>query len=184
MLASAGHILYRNDDTPLSVKLTRMVELLVRQINLLDLLAVAGLGALTVLASTALAAGGYLLGRRRPRRTRTVAEAMKVVAAEAVARRDEDRRVSPSSPSEAGPHIHVLLKSTQPRQCAEVVRRLPHICPTGVFEVPGRPLDTVEVTVHGEKCIHCEACWRTNPLVDWARAAVLRAYDRPYSRPW
>src|SRR5262249_37194466 len=41
VLASAGRILSRNDDTPLSAKMTATVELLVQQLNLIDLFAVA-----------------------------------------------------------------------------------------------------------------------------------------------
>ena len=57
---------YRNGDMPLSAKLTSMVELLVRQINLLDLLAVAGLKPLAVIVRIALATTGYLFRWMRP----------------------------------------------------------------------------------------------------------------------
>jgi len=164
VLASAGHILYRNEDTPLSAKLTRIVELLVRQINLLDLLALAWIGALTILTCTARAAAGYLFRRlRRPRRDAFAADA------DAPDNEDEER-TQPSQPDPlgTGPCIHIVSKSSQPRQRAEAVRSLPHVCPTGVFEVRGQPPQTVEAAVHSERCIRCEACWRTNPLVDWA----------------
>ncbi|HEY7425681.1 MAG TPA: FAD-dependent oxidoreductase [Gemmataceae bacterium] len=178
VLASAGHIVYRNDDTPLSAKMTAMVELLVRQVNLIDLLAVATLGSLTALASTLLDACGSVfrwLGRRR---TMQNAEC-----------RMQNERQDPSSfcnlhsascIEKTDPLIHIVWRSTHPQRRADVVRGLPHVCPTGVFEICGEPPDVVQVLVHGDKCIRCEACWRSNLSVDWGhngsprlRSAVL-----------
>jgi hypothetical protein len=67
------------------------------------------------------------------------------------------------------PQIHIVWKSTQPGERAEVVRGLRHICPTGVFEVRGEPPETIEVSIRAELCIQCEACWRIVPGVDLGR---------------
>jgi flavin-dependent dehydrogenase len=169
VLASAGHILYHNDDTELSVKFAHMVKLLVQQINLLDLLAVAALAALAIPASLMAAGLGSLFRcLSRPR-----AESAEAVA-RPLDRHDEARPPPPPARPEPGPEIHIVLRSTQPRQRAEAVRALPRICPSGVFEVRGGPPETVDVIVQGEKCIECEACWRTNPAVDWGRGRFGR----------
>jgi flavin-dependent dehydrogenase len=169
VLASASHILYRNGDMPLSEKLTRLVELLVRQINLLDLLAAAGLGFLTVLASTVLGTVGYLL-RWMFRRRKAPAEGGPALGeADTLGEHKEVRTGSDASAAEPVPRIHIVWKSTQPRERADAVRELRHVCPTGVFEVDGEPPEAVEVSIRGEWCIHCEACWRIVPCVDWGR---------------
>jgi electron transfer flavoprotein-quinone oxidoreductase len=163
VLASAGHILYRNNDMPLSAKLTRVADLLVRQINLFDLLAAALLGFLTVLVTTALAVAGYPFRRLRQR----AAIPATGETAPAPSESAEDRLASLASSTRPVPSIHIVWKSTQPRQRADAVRGLPRICPAGVFEVRGEPPETVQVAVHAQKCIRCEACWRTNSFVDW-----------------
>ena len=160
VLGSAAHILYRNDDIPLSARLTAMVELLLRQVNLLDLLAAAGLGFVTVLASTVLDACAAFYRRLFRRRA-----AARETANERGSVRGEANERAPGTSAV----IHIIWRSTQPQQRADAVRGLPHICPTGVFEVQGSPPGPIQVAVHGEKCIACEACWRMNPCVDWAR---------------
>lgn len=160
VLGSAAHILYRNDDIPLSTKMTTMVELLLRQINLLDLLAVAGLGFVTVLASTALDSCAAVFRRLFRRRAATP---------EATHDRGSAWGAESERATGTAAVIHIVWRSTQPQQRADTVRDLPHVCPTGVFEVQGSPPGPVRVAVHGEKCIACEACWRMNSCVDWTR---------------
>jgi len=183
VLASTGRMLYRNDDTPLSVKLTRMVELLVRQINLLDLLAIAALAFLTVIASASLAAVGHLF-RGRPRR-RTEAAAMGLTAA-AVGpwEETEEGPASRASVAKSAPCIHIVWKSTQPRQRADALHRLPHSVPAGGFEVRGQSPQTVQVTVHGDRCIDCEVCWRLHPFVDWGRGELVELAASRLLDPW
>lgn len=173
VLASAAHIFYRNGDKPLSVKLTAMVELLVRQVNLMDLLAVVGLGFLAALGSTLLDACGWLFQRLRRRSRPPVAVSMNSRGGS-----NEGRQASGIRHSAQEPLIHIVWRSTHPRQRAETVRGLSHICPAGVFETRETPAAVVQV--HAERCIACEACWRINPSVDWGslgarplRSAVL-----------
>ena len=62
VLAAAARTVYRNDDTPLAEKLSAALDLLVRQINLLDVLAAAGLA---LVAGVANMVGAAWRGLRR-----------------------------------------------------------------------------------------------------------------------
>src|SRR5262249_52291767 len=68
VLASAAGRVYRNDDTPLVEKLPKTVNLLLRQINLLDLLAGAGFALAAGICGGTLAAMSRFLEMIRPRR--------------------------------------------------------------------------------------------------------------------
>ncbi len=174
VLAAAGRTLHVNDDMPLSAKLTRTIELLVRQINLFDLVAVAGLTLLIVPLSMLLALWSYLFRRmdRHP--------AERVESGEWRAESKDHSPLSTlHSPLAPPPLIHVVWRSTQPAQQAASVQSLPHVCPAGVFEIAGTPPQSVQVIVHAERCIYCEACWRTNPLVDWGRNGIFSLPSSP-----
>jgi flavin-dependent dehydrogenase len=171
VLSSAGHIFYANEDRPLSRKLTAIFQLLVRQINLLDLLIAVGLGLLLTPTWLALATLGYVFrGWRKPSEADV---------------HQANRQGKPAHAGSAGPvlpTIRLLWKHTAPTQQAESVRDLPHICPAGVFTVQGAPPEMVQVRVQAERCISCEACWRLNPIVDWGRkgaAPLLSAVLSP-----
>ena len=171
VLASAGRQLYENDDTSLSAKLTRTSELLVRQVNLFDLAAAAGLAFAILVTSTLLAAGGALIRRLRRRRVGR-REVVELVGWDESARPTGEIMVSledSAHPTSTSPLIHVLWRSTQPAQQTASVQDLTHICPARVFEVQGAPPENVQLIVHAQRCIHCEACWRTNDLVSWGR---------------
>jgi hypothetical protein len=43
-----------------------------------------------------------------------------------------------------------------------------------VFEIQGQAPTGVHVRLHAEKCIECEACWRTHTVVDWANLGPRR----------
>src|SRR5262249_5536612 len=74
VLAAAARLVYVNDDTPLEKKLPAAINLLVRQINLVDLLAVGSIGLATLVWSAVQSGWDRLLGmfrrRRRPRQPR------------------------------------------------------------------------------------------------------------------
>lgn len=169
VLAVAGSIFYANDDKTLSVKLTRTIELLLRQINLIDCLAVAALGFPIVMTSTAMNACRFL-SRFLFRRSETEEE---VHGASLDGCRDPQGNEEPAArgtiATNSPPQIHILWRETQPEQNAASVRDLSHICPIRVFEIVSTPPETVRVDVHAERCISCHACWRLNPLVDWGR---------------
>jgi flavin-dependent dehydrogenase len=165
VLASAAHSLSVNEDQPLSAKMTRTIALLVRQINLFDLVAVAALAFPVLVLSTALALWSYAFSR--PRRDRSLQNG------EYLPELGLLQTMPPASSAARPPLIHILWRSTQPYRQAESVLDLPHICPAGVFEIEAAPPQRVQVAVHAERCIACEACWRTNALVDWGRNASL-----------
>ncbi len=172
VLAAAGHLLHGNDDEELSVKLTRTLELLLRQINLIDCVAVAALAFPILLTSTALAACSRL-SRLLFRRSSKGAEEYADTFARSRERRADDEPALEATASRLSPRIHIIWRSTQPERQAASVRDLPHICPAHVFEREGNPPETVTVAVHAERCIFCHACWRINPLVDWGRNGTL-----------
>jgi flavin-dependent dehydrogenase len=158
VLAAAARSLLDNGDMPLSAKLERTIDMLLRQINLFDLVAVAALAFPSALIGSALAVWFRIFHRIR---RRTVKDAAKI----AFSTSNEDRTISPCTT----PLIHIVWRSTQPQQQAASVQGLEKVCPSGVFEVLGAAPETVQVVVRSERCIFCEACWRTNPLVDWGR---------------
>lgn len=165
VLASAAHSLASNEDVPFAEKMKGTIALLIRQINLFDLVAVALFLFPILLVSLALSLVSYRLRHRRS--SASVAENRKSDAPSFVPHSAVNSSARP-------PHIHILRRSTQPSQQAASVHDLPYICPTGVFEIQSAPPETVRVAVHSERCIFCEACWRTYPLVDWGRNVAPR----------
>ncbi len=168
VLAAMGSIFHANNDKPLSVKLTGTFDLLLRQINLFDFLAVAGLLFPVVMATMTLAVGSRFFRwlRRRPSGEGFVEWV----------ERSETHHSPPVGLEDTGPPtpplIRIAWRSTQPQQQAASVSDLPHICPARVFEVTNVPPETVRVAIYAERCILCQACWRTNPLVDWGHNSL------------
>jgi electron transfer flavoprotein-quinone oxidoreductase len=165
VLAAIQRVLYINEDTPLSVKLSRAIAILLRQINLFDLLALAALTSFFALTSTMLAAMRFIFRGRRW----SPAEKGFVGWSE-LPETDPVPQVADETLLHTGhPQIHLVCHSTQPEQQTASVAGLPHVCPTQVFEITGTPPETVRASVHSERCILCQACWRINPLADWGR---------------
>ncbi|HZV06993.1 MAG TPA: FAD-binding protein, partial [Gemmataceae bacterium] len=184
VLAAAESILQANNDKPLSVKLTHSLEILLRQLNLIDCLAVAVLGCTILLMSTALSALRLLF-----RVTFRGAVHQKDTPVAPFAEREQRQEVEGLAAigtiaSSKPPQIHVVWRSTQPEQQAASVRDLSHICPTHVFDVTAAPPGTVNVAIHAERCIFCQACWRINPLVDWGRNGTLILPIRDETKSW
>ncbi len=168
VLAAMGSIFHANGDKPLSVKLTGILELLLRQINLFDFLAVVGLVFPVAMAATILAAVSRLFrwNRRHPPGESFVGWVERSETHHAPSVGLEDSAHPPP------PLIRIAWRSTQPQQQAVSVSDLPHICPARVFEVTEVHPETVQVAIHAERCVFCQACWRTNPLVDWGRNGI------------
>jgi electron transfer flavoprotein-quinone oxidoreductase len=148
ILAAAIAGVVRNDRMPLAEKLTGAIRLLVRQINLLDLLVVAALGVLT-----ALAAG--IAGWRRRR------EASKQIRWEKGPDTFSEKVSGPFS-------LHVLWPRRLPVDDSLPREGLERVCPANVFETSG-PAD---VRLHVERCVACEACWRASRVVDCGRGEL------------
>jgi electron transfer flavoprotein-quinone oxidoreductase len=177
VLAAAAREVYRNDDRPLAVKLPAVVRLFVRQVNLLDLLAAGGVVAVTALAAGTLAACGRLLRSLGLRRRPAPPQPDRAYAAAAGRALELGAVVAP--PADATPpavchpaptsSIHLLGPRTLPDRSTPAEHGLARVCPAGVFETRRGPLGPPEVAVHFQRCIKCEACWRTSPAVDWGR---------------
>ncbi len=173
VLAAAVAAVVRNDQLPLAEKMAHAVGLLVRQVNILDLVTAAVLGVLT-LVFAGLGAGSMALRRRLGLRSvlRPVGKGQEY---ERAAQAAGDLAALVGSPperpaavgSEETPSIHLLGPRTLPEDPALPHEGLDHVCPAGVFEVRQSPLAT-ELVVDARRCIRCEACWRTSRLVDWA----------------
>jgi electron transfer flavoprotein-quinone oxidoreductase len=189
VLASAARLIYSNDDVPLALKLPRAVQLLVKQVNVFDLLTGLFLG-------TAAAASGSLLNSwdrlRRRLRGKTGTEtngdengAVKGLygkyaqaarragdltpALSPAAQAWEARLAQLSYESVKASHIHVLWPKALQDKNDVVGAGLWHVCPAHVYEARTDPGGQVQVVVNFENCIKCETCWRTSDLVDWGR---------------
>jgi alkylation response protein AidB-like acyl-CoA dehydrogenase/flavin-dependent dehydrogenase/electron transfer flavoprotein alpha subunit/ferredoxin-like protein FixX len=179
VFAAAARRVYANDDTPLADKLPGATALLVRQINILDLMVTAGLALAAGVTSVGLAAWDRLgrLFRRSgtprglyPRYAAAAARAgeLATVAPEAGANWD-DRLAALAYETARTSHIHVLWPRDLAKKSAVVQRGLWHVCPARVYEARVSSLGQLQVVVNHENCIKCETCWRTSDLVDWGR---------------
>ncbi len=176
-LAAAARVVYANDDTPLSQKLPRAVELLTRQVSLIDLFQLMGFG----LPGAFMAA----LERWRGRGAATdgphadyalaAAKASDLTPALGPAAQHWEARLAQLGYDTARQsHIHVLwpqaLENTQ-----DVTRAgLWHVCPAHVYEARVSPTGQLQIVVNFENCIKCETCWRTSDIVDWGRDGKQR----------
>src|SRR5262249_8975212 len=147
VLASAARVVYRNDRTPLGEKLPAAVGLLVRQINVLDLLNAALLSLAAGVSGALLVGWDRLRGLfgRRPRQpgsekglygryAAAARRATDMTPVVAPAAQGWEARLAPLAYGTArASHIHVLW----PRNLAEkddvVKQGLWHVCPAHVY---------------------------------------------------
>jgi electron transfer flavoprotein-quinone oxidoreductase len=182
VLASAARRVYTNDAEPLAEKLHGAFRLMVRQVNMLDLL---GAGILAILASvtgTMQLGWDRLLGLFGLRKSNRPARGLYPRYAQA-ARQATDLTplVQPAAQNWEGrlgqlaydtvkdAHIHVLWPKTIAHKNAVVQQGLWHVCPAHVYEARQSPQGQLQIVVNFENCIKCETCWRTSELVDWGR---------------
>jgi electron transfer flavoprotein-quinone oxidoreductase len=171
VLAAAVATVARNDRVPLAEKMSRAIHLLVRQLNILDLLAVTVLGMLTFLFA-GLGSSWIALRRRLglrfrpPRMGRDPEQAAGEL--DAFAGWPLQREESADGPEDV-PSIHLLWPRSLPDDPAVRHEGLDRVCPAGVFAVRQSPQKTTEIVVEAGRCVGCEACWRTSRLVDWGR---------------
>lgn len=182
VLAAAARQVYANDDTPLAVKLPRTTNLLLKQLNILDLLATAGFALAAAVAGGWLAVAGRFLDRFRhrlpdqlprgiyPRYAAAAARAGELTAAAVPAAQAWDARLAQLSyDTERASHIHVLWPQALQEKNKVVAEGLWNVCPAHVYEARVSPLGQLQVVVNFENCIKCETCWRTSDIVDWGR---------------
>lgn len=181
VLASAARRVYANDDTPLSVKLPGAAQLLMRQMNMIDIIAVVCLTVAAGLSVGVQAGWDRLLGlfRRRPRKSPRGLYARYAAASRqatdltplvAPARQAWEARLAGLAyQTVKASHIHVLWPGEIQDRSALTQKDLWHLCPAHVYEARPGPMGQVQVVVNFENCIKCETCWRQSELVDWGR---------------
>jgi alkylation response protein AidB-like acyl-CoA dehydrogenase/flavin-dependent dehydrogenase/electron transfer flavoprotein alpha subunit/ferredoxin-like protein FixX len=191
VLASAARIVYTNDATPLGARLPAALRLLVKQINLLDLIGAATLGLSAAVGGMFLVGWDRLRATVRKRKdrasrglspgedhfeglygryTQAARQATDLTPLTTVAAaRWEERLALLQYETAKASHIHVLWpRAIQDKN--DVTRAgLWHVCPAHVYEARTGPGGQVQVIVNFENCIKCETCWRVSDLADWAR---------------
>jgi len=190
ILASAARLVYANDKTPLAAKLPAALQLLVKQINLLDLIGMATLALAAGVGSAALVGWDRLrdaLRRKKPperskrfsglygRYTQAARQATDLTPATALAAAHwEERLAQLQYETVKTSHIRVLWPKAIQDKNAVVEAGLWHVCPAHVYEARTDAGGQVQVVVNFENCIKCETCWRTSDLVDWGRDGLQR----------
>jgi alkylation response protein AidB-like acyl-CoA dehydrogenase/flavin-dependent dehydrogenase/electron transfer flavoprotein alpha subunit/ferredoxin-like protein FixX len=187
ILGAAAQRVYSNDNVPLQEKLPEAIRLLVRQINLFDVIIAAMIG-LTACFTGALIMGWtrflMLFGQRRSGRPpRGIYNRYEVAAGRAAdltpslarsAQAWERRLAGLAYESDKKSHIHLLWPRTLPDKNAVVDQGLWNICPAHVYEARVSAAGQLQVIVNFENCIKCETCWRGSDLVDWGRDGTHR----------
>jgi electron transfer flavoprotein-quinone oxidoreductase len=179
VLAAAARGVYANDEVPLPDKLPETLRLLVRQVNVLDLLGLGWLALATGFTTALMSAWDRLRGGTRRRRRgsglyRTYAlaaqQALDMTPLTAGAGQNWEARLGRLAYQTAhGSHIHVLWPQVLPQKDQVADAGLWHVCPAHVYEARTNSMGQAQVIVNFENCIKCETCWRTSDIVDWGR---------------
>ncbi len=185
VLSAAVGALVRSDRVPVAEKMAYGVRLLVRQVNILDLLAAVVFGVLTLLLAGV--AAGWMALRRRLGEGRQAGRLSPRAGNEregeraAQAAGDLEPFAGPRPPRDvaaAGPEVVPRIRLLWPRALPDdpALRNegLNHVCPAGVFGVRESPSGATEAVVDAGRCVLCEACWRASRLVDWERPQISR----------
>jgi electron transfer flavoprotein-quinone oxidoreductase len=169
VIAAAVAEVVRPVGKPLATRLALALRLLVRQINLLDLVVAGVLAAMTAVLVGLGSLGAALRRRRRvpPRGTR----GWHYAAAVHEALDGENLGPARVAGKVASPLIRLLWPRTLPDDPSLDLEGLPRVCPAEVFEPGG--------VVHAERCVACEACWRASRFVDWAASQPTNLTPSP-----
>jgi electron transfer flavoprotein-quinone oxidoreductase len=175
--AAACDHLYRNDDTPLPIKLhsaLRCVKLR-RYVALLCISALAALLAplqwlceviklLVTRPSPEKYLSGFFQKYRSKVRQRANVDDVKI------AQPWEEKLATIRYFSEDVSHIKVIRPLHFEDRTKIADSPLWHVCPAKVYEDKLDDLGQVQIIVNYENCIKCESCWRATPAdVDWTR---------------
>jgi electron transfer flavoprotein-quinone oxidoreductase len=185
VLASAARRVYANDDQPLQEKLHSSIRLLLKQVNMLDLLTMSLLTLFAVLCG-ALQLGWdrlarWLLPWRKgprglyPRYAAAARQAADLTPHLASAARNWEGRLGKLAyHTVRQSHIHLLWPQALEKKTQLSAEGLWHVCPARVYELRLNDQGQQQVVVNFENCIKCETCWRTSSLADWARDGQQR----------
>jgi electron transfer flavoprotein-quinone oxidoreductase len=180
ILAAAARSVYTNNTTPLAAKLPGVVKLLMRQVNVLDVVAVSAIALATGISAGLMKVSDRLRGRRRLL-SRGLSSLYRGYAEHAHRATDLTTALAPAAQNwEArlgrlpyqtvkASHIHVLWPKNLADKNRVVQQGLWHVCPAHVYEARVGTSGQVQVIVNFENCIKCETCWRIGDLVDWGR---------------
>jgi electron transfer flavoprotein-quinone oxidoreductase len=181
VLASAARGVYCNDDLPLAAKLPAAIELMVRQVNMFDLV---GFGCLALLAGVngiVLTAWDrlvrFLTGQKKraprglyPRYAQLARLASDMTATSQTAAQSWDSRLGLLGyQTVKASHIHLLWPKALAGKNGIADKGLWHVCPARVYEARQNDFGQLQLVVNHENCIKCETCWRASDLVDWGR---------------
>ncbi len=187
LAASCDH-LYRNDDTPLPVKLRNAVAAAKRGLPLLDYALLGGFGLLMiVLMPVQWLCEMIKLVVTRPspekylssffQKTRALVRDRNKLDPDAVAIAQpwEEKLALIRYFSDSETHIKVLRPDHFEKRTDLAKSPLWHVCPAKVYEDKVDDLGQVQIVVNFENCIKCESCLRGAPDdVDWTRQRKQR----------
>jgi alkylation response protein AidB-like acyl-CoA dehydrogenase/flavin-dependent dehydrogenase/electron transfer flavoprotein alpha subunit/ferredoxin-like protein FixX len=179
ILAVAAQRVYRNDGESLGDKLPAVFRLLFRQLNMLDVLALAALGLLTGCSIACISVWDGLTGawkRRRQSETELATPQLTEMAFEEknASASWEGRLAELGYESSRRSHIQVLWPQEPVTKKSIINDSLWHVCPAHVYELRSNAMGQAHVVVNFENCIKCESCWRASNLVDWGRNGQQR----------
>jgi electron transfer flavoprotein-quinone oxidoreductase len=171
--------------TPLVQRLAEAVRSLLRQLNLLDLVAAMSQGGLVALLVGAWSVPGVLrrwlrlpaLGRARTSGYKAAVAAATDLGPALAAAVTAGAPLAGAAAPTSGPPLYLLWPRTLPDDPALAREGLDRICPAGVFEFQTGPAADTAVAVHAERCVECEACWRTSRRVDGSRGGQACSGD-------
>lgn len=193
VLAAAARRVYANETTRLGDRLPDAITVLVKQVNVLDLVAA---GAIALAAGIT---GVVWLSWQRvtrpwrrsakpprglyPKYMAAVRQTAELSASVATAAQHWEERLATLAYSTVkASHIHVHWPRSLSERSAIARNGLLHVCPAHVYEARPGPQGQTQVVVNFENCIKCETCWRTSDLVTWARDG-RHAFIYPVSSP-
>lgn len=171
-LAAAAGELYRNDDTPLPLKVRNIFRHFVRHSHL---------GAMISMGFAGLLAGWTAWRwKKKPVTTeplpwqegynQATAAVNNLTPLVAQAQQKWDDRLGRLGyVTDKRSHIHVNWPQDLQDTKAITQAGLWHVCPAHVYEAKVSATGALQVVVNHENCIKCETCWRVSDIVDWGR---------------
>jgi electron transfer flavoprotein-quinone oxidoreductase len=188
ILSAACDHVYRNDDTPLPVKLRNAISSVLRGVSLLDVLLAGGFWLLLLVLmpiqwlcemvklvvmrpSPEKFLSSFFQKYRALTRTRTKLDPDAVKIEQSW----EEKLSLIRYFSENHTHIKVYRPENFENRAKIADSPLWHVCPAKVYECHTDDLGQSQLVVNFENCIKCETCWRSAPNdVDWTRQRKQR----------